>query len=140
MISDYSISTSKVPESQELLHLFRQASWARHRTISDIKKLLGRMDVCVTITFHGQLIGFGRALSDGICRALLDDIIVDEHHRGRGLGQLIVQKLMEQLPGIEEIFLNTEEELHGFYRKSGFVKFDGLTMVQKQNKASDREK
>jgi hypothetical protein len=47
---------------------------------------------------------------------------------------------MEQLQDVEEVFLNTEEVLHGFYRKSGFVKFDGLTMVQKQIKASDREK
>lgn len=124
----YTQSTDVLPTAPELAGLFAQAHWARHRNYDDIEKLLAHTDVFVAVRDGERLVGFGRALSDGVCRALLDDIIVDQAHRGRGVGHVVVESLMRQLSGIEEIFLNTEHHLQTFYREFGFQAFDGLTM------------
>ncbi|WP_378180841.1 GNAT family N-acetyltransferase [Aquimarina sp. SS2-1] len=75
-----------------------------------------------------QLIGFGRALSDGVCRALLDDIVIDAAYRKQGLGNSIVKELLDQLTEIEQIFLNTKPDLESFYHQFGFTKTNAFTM------------
>ena len=74
------------------------------------------------IRHEDSLIGFGRATTDGIYRALIDDIIVDENHRNSGIGRLIMNSLLEQLESVEEIFLNTRHELESYYQQFGFQK------------------
>ena len=128
MKQDYSISTKEPPTAEELHPLFRQAEWAKERTLEDTQKLLNTMDVFVTIRDEDVLIGFGRALTDGVFRAVLDDIIVEENYRGQGVGVIIVETLMDQLPEIEEILLHAEKDLEGFYNRFGFKLFHGLTM------------
>ena len=137
MKNQYTISTDALPSISELLGLFAQAGWARKRNHGDIDRLLQNTDVFVVVRHGGSLVGFGRALSDGVFRALVDDIIVDQAHRSQGIGQIIVRTLMKQLSAVEEVFLNTGHHLESFYSKCGFKEFDGLTMVAEQDAAAD---
>ena len=121
-------STDQLPSVSELSELFAQAHWSRQRKRDDIEGLLAKTDVFVTIREGTKLVGFGRALSDGVFRALLDDIIVAQTHRGQGVGHLIVKSLMSQLPDIEEVYLHTDHDLRTFYGELGFQAYDGLTM------------
>jgi len=125
----YIINTDKLPSATELLNLFSQTTWANKRSIEGIEALLAKTDVCITIWNKDQLIGFGRAITDGTYRALIDDVIIDEKYRGEGLGGMIIKNLKEQLKEVEEIFLNTDEHLEEFYKKYGFEKVKCLTMV-----------
>jgi GNAT superfamily N-acetyltransferase len=84
--------------------------------------------VFTCVWLEGELIGFGRAISDGVFRAMIDDVIVDENHRGLGIGAMIMSDLLQQLADVDQVFLNTRIELHGFYRSKGFEKFEGHTM------------
>jgi predicted acetyltransferase len=90
--------------------------------------MLENLTVFITIRESSELIGFGRAISDGIYRALIDDIIVVSTHRNRGLGKVIVENILKQLDGIDEIFLNIKPDLEGFYKKFGFDKVYTITM------------
>ena len=128
MKKQYTVSSNVRPQAAELLQLFTQAHWACQRNQDEAERLLQKTDVFVTVRDEGRLIGFGRALSDGIFRALLDDIIVDQAHRKQGVGGIIVKTLVEQLSGIEEIYLNTDPPLERFYGKHGFKTYHGLTM------------
>ena len=127
---EFAISITELPSKEELKNLFSQTSWANDRNYEDIQKLLDNLTVFVTIRKNAELIGFGRAITDGIYRALLDDIIVYEVYQKRGLGKIIVENLLKQLDGIDEIFLNTKPELEEFYKKSGFNKSNTFTMVK----------
>jgi len=122
------ISTSEKPQAEELKILFMQTSWASKRRIQNIEKMLERLDVFVTIRDEEELIGFGRALTDGIYRALIDDIIVDKNYQKQGLGKMIVDRLIDQLYEVEEVFLNTNPEQEDFYKKLGFTIPNCLTM------------
>lgn len=122
------ITTEQHPEASELLNLFLQTSWAKDRSIKGIELLLRNTKTYVVIKDNSKLIGFGRALSDGIYRAMLDDIIVDENYRKHGLGKIIVKNLIDQLDGVEQVFLNTKPDLESYYETYGFSRSKALTM------------
>jgi len=82
--------------------------------------LLGSCGV-VSAWQAGQLVGFGRATSDGVFRAVLWDVVVASEHQGQGLGSRIVQSLLSH-PSIaeaERVYLMTTNS-SGFYEKLGF--------------------
>jgi N-acetylglutamate synthase-like GNAT family acetyltransferase len=69
-----------------------------------------------------RLVGFGRATSDGVFRAVLWDVVVAGEHQGRGLGRRLVEALLEEpsLQGVERVYLMTTNS-SGFYQQLGFV-------------------
>lgn len=124
----FEINITELPSEEELNKLFSQTTWASERKKLDIRKMLKNLTVFVTIRDNSNLIGFGRAVSDGIYRALIDDIIVDHSYQKSGIGKVIVEALLNQLDGIDEIFLNTNPDLEEFYKKFGFKKVNTITM------------
>ncbi|MEW7289251.1 GNAT family N-acetyltransferase [Aquimarina sp. 2304DJ70-9] len=124
----YTVITKQLPNALELQRLFRQTSWANARSIEEIELLLQNTTTYVVIRDNDQLIGFGRAISDGVYRAMLDDIVVDEDYRKKGVGKFIVKKLLDVLDGVEQVFLNTKPDLESYYEALGFSKTKGVTM------------
>ena len=92
---------------QKFLH--RNAFWAKDRTIKDLRKCLAKSDVIISIWSHNEPVGFGRALSDGIYRSVLWDIVIDQHHQGKGYGKMIVENILEskQIKHTKKIYLMT---------------------------------
>ena len=116
---DYS-STSPVT-ARELTHLFSQTDWAANRSPSGLEHMLNHTPCFVSARSEGQLVGFARALSDGVYRALIEDVIVEESYRGRGVGAALVRLLLkEHLNAVEEVSLGCTEENVVFYEKLGF--------------------
>ena len=70
------------------------AFWAKNRTINDLKKSLANSDVIISLWVGKEIVGFGRALTDGIYRGVLWDIVIDQNHQGKGFGKLIVNNLL----------------------------------------------
>jgi N-acetylglutamate synthase-like GNAT family acetyltransferase len=72
--------------------------------------------------WQGQrLVGFGRATSDGIYRAVLWDVVVIQDLEGQGLGRQIVETLLvaEPVASAERVYLMTTKS-KGFYERLGF--------------------
>ena len=89
--------------------LDRNAFWAKDRKINDLKKCLANSDVIVSIWFGNKLVGFGRALSDSIYRAVLWDVVIDQNHQGQGYGKMIIKNLLEskRIKNTKKIYLMT---------------------------------
>ena len=83
--------------------------WARNRTIKDLKKCLANSDVIVSLWTGNSIVGFGRALSDGVYRAVLWDVVIDQKHQGKGYGKLIVESLLNtnKIKSSKKIYLMT---------------------------------
>jgi GNAT superfamily N-acetyltransferase len=73
----------------------------------------------VFIYLDKRLIGFGRAISDGEYQAAIYDCAVWPEYQGQGIGSLIMQSILEQLPNCN-IILYATPGMEGFYRKLGF--------------------
>ena len=89
--------------------LHQNAFWAKGRTINDLKKCLANSDVIVSIWAGNEIVGFGRALSDGVYRGVLWDIVIDQYHQGKGYGKLIVENLLssKKIKNTQKIYLMT---------------------------------
>lgn len=125
----YIVSSDNIPKASELLQLFEQTTWAKNRTLKGVGFLLSNCEHYVVIRdADHKLIGFGRAISDGVYRAMLDDIVVDQEYRKQGIGKIIVEELLVQLVEVEQVFLNTKPELQEFYTLFGFEKCKAFTM------------
>jgi len=74
-----------------------------------------------------KLIGFTRALSDGRYRAYIEDVMIDPKYRGKGIGERMVARLMEDLADIEIASLFCEPGRVAFYSRNGF--FPSKTQV-----------
>lgn len=109
----------EIPVAQ-LKHLFAQTCWANDRTEKGLAVMLDGSFVTLGAWDGDKLVGFCRASGDGIYRAVIDDVIVDEPYRGQGIGSEMVRRLVERLAGIWEVTLGCDEELVGFYEKLGF--------------------
>ena len=68
-----------------------------------------------------RLVGFGRATSDGVFRAVLWDVVVADDEQGQGLGRQLVQALLasRKLNGVERVYLMTTNSTC-FYKRLGF--------------------
>ena len=94
----------------KLLNLLNNnAFWAKGRTINDLKKCLSNSDVVISIWVDKNIVGFGRALSDGVYRGVLWDVVIDQNHQGKGYGKLIVQNLLnsKKIKNTKKIYLMT---------------------------------
>ena len=95
--------------------------WAQGRNPKPLKQMLHSSQAAVSAWKKGNLIGFGRATSDGLFRAVLWDVVVDRSHQGQGLGRRIVENLVQApaLKRVERIYLMTTNS-EGFYGQLGF--------------------
>ena len=101
--------------------LTKNSSWGHKRNIQDLKKMLSASSVVISLWSKEKLIGFGRATSDEIFRAVLWDIIVDKNYQKLGLGKKIVQKLLSNplISNVQRIYIMTTH-CEVFYNKIGF--------------------
>lgn len=104
--------------------------WASGRSLRELNRMLAGSQAVVSAWQGSRLVGFGRATSDGVFRAVLWDVVVAGDHQGRGLGRRIVEALLEEpaLQGVERIYLMTTNST-GFYQQLGFKKVEGQDLM-----------
>ena len=85
------------------------AFWAKNRKINDLKKCLANSDVVISLWVGKEIVGFGRALTDGVYRGVLWDIVIDQNHQGKGFGTLIIKNLLssKKIKNTKKLYLMT---------------------------------
>ncbi len=107
---------------EKLQVLFNQNTlWAKNRSIDQIKRMLANSNVIITLWHKNNLVGFGRATTDQVFRAVLWDIVVSKDVQRVGLGKVIVEELLKdkQINSAEKIYLMTTNS-SDFYKQLGF--------------------
>ena len=113
--------------------LSRNAFWAKDRKINDLKKCLANSDVVVSIWSRNELVGFGRALSDGIYRGVLWDVVIDQNHQGKGYGKMIVNNLLQSkyIRQTKKIYLMTTNKKL-FYSQVDFKEVSSQNLLVRE--------
>ncbi len=95
--------------------------WAKQRSKSDLKKMLKNSSIVISLWEGNQLIGFGRATSDGIFRSVIWDIVVANDVQGNGYGRQIIQEIITspEIRNCKKIYLMTTNR-SDFYLQLGF--------------------
>ena len=126
------------PTPEELAHLtqlYRQAGWWQDED-DNVDMVTGIVagSHCFLVARHADtIVAMGRAISDGISDAYIQDVTVADAFRGQGIGSRIVTRLVARLEsdGIGWIGLIAERKTHPFYRPLGFAPMaDALPMLK----------
>lgn len=132
------ISQLNQSQVQDLVQLYQSTWWGKGRTLEEVQKMLQHSDMIIGLsnTDNQKLIGFARVLTDYIYRAVIWDVMVDEAYQKQGLGQTLIQSILEhpQLQSIEAFLLVCLPETIPFYEKLGFTSDVGELKLMKRVK------
>jgi GNAT superfamily N-acetyltransferase len=110
-----------------------EAYWARWRTPDDIRRQVETAwRVVGAYTEQGDMVGFARAVSDGLDVSYLADVYVLSEHRGQGLGHALVLEMIENGPGAGLRWMLHTRDAHDLYRKFGFAEPDARYMERRR--------
>ena len=121
------LHTEKPIPPLQLMRLYQDADWWPARTKDGIRKLLTH-GVALGAWEDKQLVGFCRAVSDGVYRAYVEDVVVLGTHRGQGIGRQLMDRMMKELNGIEVVSLFCSAKLTEYYKNSGFTQTRQVVM------------
>ena len=128
-----SYSFDRQIEPEQLQALLRQTGWANQRSIEGIQKMLQGTPLTLGAWEGDRLVGFARVITDGIYRALIDDVVVEESTRGTGIGSELMRQLIERLTEVEAVFLHCGEQVVSFYERHRFERSYGVIMDLKKD-------
>ena len=89
----------------------------------------------LSIYQKGELIAFGRMISDGVYQSFICDVMVHPGFQGNGLGKQVIEALISKCKqsGIQSIQLFSAKGKHLFYKKLGFQEREndapGMTLL-----------
>ena len=111
-----------LPQEYELVRLFLTDNGWAHRVADPVRfaKMMQQTDRSVAAWEGNSIIGFGRALCDGVSNGYLSMVVVAEAAQGQGIGREIVQRLMGTDPDITWM-LRAGHGSEGFWSKMGFT-------------------
>lgn len=123
MISYRILNSVTDREAADMLAIYLDVSWWSADGESEWIRDIPAASSCFAAAFDGEkMIGFGRALSDNISDAYIQDIAVLTRYRGQSIGSGIVSALTATLTkrGVDWIGLIAVPGAESFYKKLGF--------------------
>jgi spermidine synthase len=111
-------------ELENLAGLYREAGWWAEAPahIEVIRRIVAGSHCFWVARNSGKIVAMGRAISDRVSDAYIQDVTVSGTHRHRGVGRGIVHAIVEHLrtDGLSWIGLIAERGSHGLYEPLGF--------------------
>jgi aralkylamine N-acetyltransferase len=125
-------------EVRQIISLYRTADWWNDEDDADqdlVRRIVSGSHCFLAVKEGDAIVGMGRAISDGVNDAYLQDITVLPRFRHQDIGTRIVEMLVERLhlDGMRWIGLIAGSNSHPFYKKIGFEEMPFSTpMLLKQ--------
>jgi ribosomal protein S18 acetylase RimI-like enzyme len=127
----YMVSTDKALLSVDrVCALLGKSYWANNRPRAVIEKSIEN-SICYGVYCGGEQVGFGRIITDYATTFYICDVIIDENHRGRGLGKMLLACMMDSENFKSITGLLVTSDAHGLYRKYGFNPLENVFMLRR---------
>jgi len=125
------------PDGKQVAAIFRfyeTAGWwtGRTRESPDLVRRIVTGSHCFVLAEEGkEIVGMGRAISDGVSDAYLQDVSVRPEFRKRGIGARIVREILLRLQtdGLQWVGLIAGRKSRSFYRHLGFEEMPAATAM-----------
>lgn len=121
----------------EMKEIYVSVGWTRHSK-EIIKQVFEASNVFAFVTVNDRIVGFGRAMSDGVFNAAIYDVVVHPEFQKQGIARQIMDHLLDKLSNVSCVHLISTTENEGFYKKLGLKKLKtGMARYQNPNLASE---
>ena len=129
---DFEIDDSVARVDVDILWEFmsKEAYWGQWRNREQVEQqLTGAWRVVAAYRLSdGAMVGFARAVSDGVGLAYLADVFVVTSARGQGVAKALVKAMIDDGPGAAFRWMLHTADAHGLYRQFGFREPDETYM------------
>jgi spermidine synthase len=130
MLDQTKIEITKTANIPELIKLYKEGNWwvaGNDETDPQFIQKIVEGSFCFAIAiYEGEIVGMGRAISDGVSDSYIQDVVVMKKYRGQGIGVKIMDAIVEYLQNknVRWIALIAEPGAVSFYERYGFKIMD----------------
>jgi ribosomal protein S18 acetylase RimI-like enzyme len=116
------IRPARAHELEAARQLLAANGWERRAADPErFRQLVARSQVAlVAVDDDTRVVGFLRALTDGLSNGYIAMVVVDEAHRGQGIGSALVRACIGDDPAITWVLRAGRPGVAAFYEKLGF--------------------
>lgn len=115
------IRTIRAEEIESARRLLVANAWGpRVRDPDLFRQIVEQSQVKLVALHDGAVIGFLRAITDGIFNGYISMVVVDADHRGRGVGSALVRAAMGENRKMTWVLRAGRDGVARFYEKLGF--------------------
>lgn len=103
----------------EIVRIYHGNHWNGHNQ-EEVITLFNTATHVVIAKREGQVIGFARAMSDGVFNAAIYDVVVDTAYQSKGVGNKIVQEMVNYLGNFLVFILSQQLGMNHFTKRLDF--------------------
>ena len=139
-MDDKQIEVSIVDQwnAEDIVILYKAGNWWEKEADSTFINSLIKNSFAFVVAVNKKTniaVGMGRVLSDGVSDAYIQDVVVLKEWRGKGVGKMIVKKLIDYClsKNVNWVALISEPNQEGFYLPLGFKEMKKYVPMKYEN-------
>lgn len=125
-----------INDIDELIRIYHKNRWYGHHQ-EEVITLFNTATHVIIAKSEGKVIGFARAMSDGVFNATIYDVLVDVAYQSKGIGYQIVNEMVAYLGSLSCIQLIANTGTEPFYEQLGFRKLKTGMAIYTSSKLKD---
>src|SRR5688572_10959140 len=113
------------PTAADYYAIFETTGWNENykASVEELGRVLENSWLVVSAYDGERMVGFGRAITDGVLHAMIYDLIVHPDYHGQGIGSEVLERIVTHCfaVGIRDVQLMSAKGKREFYEKRGFT-------------------